>query len=415
MRSSMAFHAAAFTALVLLTGVPASAQRRVPKDLSAVRGFNYQSAPTTGHVEHWLQYSAAETERDFDFARRLQLNQVRVFVPYAAWAQDKEALRKNLLHLVRAANQRGMGVMPTIQYAPGVSQNRDRWPESKEFVADLIATIGKEPGLAFWDVYNEPDCCALPPTPANRTRMEHAVYMAKMFHELDPATPVTIGAAYSDNMIEMGEAQDVLSFHNYLATRAAIRTDIAKAKAYAAKVNKPLINTEIGCIARANPYDVALEEHMKANVGWYIWELMITHQWGTVHGVFHPDGTIRDPTIVAALLGMFRDRAEDVMPAAPDREDFVTRAVTNNKKWLADANAGWDAGLDLAEVSANLLEAGQLIAMNDPPTRTVELFRKGAPNMTALRAAIEKYTAILEPNQLPRNDPRRGRPPSTVH
>ena len=411
----MAFHAAAFTALVLLTGVPASAQRRVPKDLSAVRGFNYQSAPTTGHVEHWLQYSAAETERDFDFARRLQLNQVRVFVPYAAWAQDKEALRKNLLHLVRAANQRGMGVMPTIQYAPGVSQNRDRWPESKEFVADLIATIGKEPGLAFWDVYNEPDCCALPPTPANRTRMEHAVYMAKMFHELDPATPVTIGAAYSDNMIEMGEAQDVLSFHNYLATRAAIRADIAKAKAYAAKVNKPLINTEIGCIARANPYDVALEEHMKANVGWYIWELMITHQWGTVHGVFHPDGTIRDPTIVAALLGMFRDRAEDVMPAAPDREDFVTRAVTNNKKWLADANAGWDAGLDLAEVSANLLEAGQLIAMNDPPTRTVEMFRKGAPNMMALRAAIEKYTAILEPNQLPRNDPRRGRPPSTVH
>jgi len=104
MKSSMAFHAAAFTALVLLTGAPASAQRRVPKDLSAVRGFNYQSAPTTGHVEHWLQYSAAETERDFDFARRLQLNQVRVFVPYAAWAQDKAALRKNLLHLVRAAN-----------------------------------------------------------------------------------------------------------------------------------------------------------------------------------------------------------------------------------------------------------------------------------------------------------------------
>ena len=309
LRSSVRFHAAALTALVLLVSAPASAQRRVPKDLSGVRGFNYQSAPTTGHAEHWLQYSAAETERDFDFAKRLQLNQVRVFIPYTAWAKDKEAFRKNLLHLVRAAHQRGMGVMPTLQYAPGVSMNKDRWPESKEFVADLIATIGKEPGLAFWDVSNEPDCCALPPTPANRTRMEHAVYMAKMFHELDPVTPVTIGATFSDNMIEMDEAQDVLSFHNYLPTRAAIRADIAKAKAYAAKVGKPLINTEIGCIARANPYDLTLEEHMKANVGWYIWELMITHQWGTVHGVFHPDGTIRDPTIVAALFGMFRDRA----------------------------------------------------------------------------------------------------------
>ncbi len=415
MRCSKGLPAAALMALVLLVGVPAPAQRRVPKDLSGVRGFNYQSAPTTGHVEHWLQYSAAETERDFDFAKRLQLNQVRVFIPYAAWAKDKNAFRRNLLHLVRAAHQRGIGVMPTLQYAPGVSMNKDRWPESREYVADLIATIGKEPGLAFWDVSNEPDCCALPPTPANRTRMEYAVYMAKMFHELDPVTPVTIGATFSDNMIEMGEAQDVLSFHNYLPTRAAIRADIAKAKAYAAKVGKPLINTEIGCIARANPYDVTLEEHMKAKVGWYIWELMITHQWGNVHGVFHPDGSIRDPTIVAALFGMFRDRDEDVMPAVPDREGAVTRAVANNKKWLADANAGWEAGLDLAEISANLLEAGQLIAMYDPPTRTVDLLRKGAPNMAALRAAIEKYTAILEPCQLPPGDPRRGRPPLALH
>lgn len=415
MWSFIGCHNALIAVLALSVAAPLPAQRRVPKDLSGVRGFNYQSAPTTGHTEHWLQYSAAETERDFDFAKRLQLNQVRVFVPYAAWERDKEAFRKNLLHLVRAAYQRGMGVMPTIQYAPGVSMKKDRWPESREFVADLVATIGKEPGLAFWDVLNEPDCCALPPTPANRTRMEHAVYMAKMFQELDPVTPVTIGATFSDNMIEMGDAQDVLSFHNYLSTRAAIRADIAKAKAYAAKVNKPLINTEIGCIARANPYDIALEEHMRANVGWYIWELMITHSWGTVHGVFHPDGTIRDPAIVAALFGMFRSRAEDVMPAVPDREDAVTRAVANNKKWLADANAGWEAGLDLAEVSANLLEAGQLIAMYDPPTRTVELLRKGAPNMAALREAVEKYTAILEPFRVPKGDPRRGRPAPTLH
>ncbi len=411
MRSSLLF---AFTAAILVVGSPVSAQRRVPKDLSGVRGFNYQSAPTTGHLDHWLKYSAAETERDFDFAKRLQLNQCRVFIPETAWLKDKETFRKNLLHLLRAAHQRGIGVMPTLQYAPGNSMDKNRWAESKAYVADLIATIGKEPGLAIWDVSNEPDCCALPPNERNKMRMEHAVFMAKMFHELDPVTPVTIGAAYTENMIEMGEAQDVLSFHNYLSTRAAIRADIAKAKAYAAKVNKPLINSEIGCIARANPYDVALEEHMKANVGWYIWELMITHQWGQVHGVFHPDGTIRDPAIVAALFGMFRDRDEDVIPAVPDREGAVTKAVTNNKKWLADTGAGWDAGLDLAEVSANLLESGELIAMYDPPTRTVDLLRKGAPNMTALRAALEKYTAILEPFQLAQEQ-RRARPAQNLH
>jgi hypothetical protein len=407
--------AAAFTAILLLSGGPAVAQRRIPTDLSGVRGFNYQSAGTATHEEHFLQYSAAETERDLDFARRLQLNQMRVFVPYAAWAKDKEAFRRNLLHLVRAAHQRGIGVMPTIQYAPGVNMNRNRWPESREYVTDLIATIGKEPGLEIWDVSNEPECCALPPSPENRIRMEHAAYMAKMFHELDPVTPVTIGFTFSANMIEMGDVVDVLSFHDYLTTRGAIRADIAKAKAYAAKTGKPLVDSEIGCIARANPYDVTLEEHMKAKVGWYIWELMITHRWGTVHGVFHPDGTIRDPSIVAALLGMFRDRDEDVMQAVPDKEGAVTRAVAKNRKWLADSNAGWEAGLDLAEVSANLLEAGQLIAMYDPPTRTVDLLRKSAPNLPALRAAMEKYTAILEPFQVPVGDPRRGAPPAGVH
>jgi hypothetical protein len=405
---------AAFAALAMIAA-PAFAQRRVPKDLSGVRGFNYQSAPTTGHAEHWLQYNPAETERDLDYARRLQLNQMRVFIPYSAWAQNKEAFRKNLLHLVRAAHARGIGVMPTLQYAPGISADKNRWPESREYVTDLVATIGKEPGLFIWDVSNEPDCCALPPSAANKLRMEHAVYMAKMFHEIDPVTPVTIGAAFSDNMIEMGEAEDVLSFHNYLTTRGAIRADIAKAKAYAATVNKPLINTEIGCIARANPYDVTIEEHTNAQVGWYVWELMVTHQWGYVHGVFHPDGTVRDPAIAASILGIYRNRAEDRMEGVPDREGFVTRAVANNKKWLADPAAAWEAGLDLAETSADLLEACQLIAMYDPPTRTVGILRKGAPNMPALRAALEKYTVILEPFQLPQDDARRrGRPPANV-
>jgi hypothetical protein len=81
MRTVMGFGTTTLAALVLLAGSPAHAQRRIPKDLSGVRGFNYQSAPTTGHTEHWLQYSAAETERDLDFAKRLQLNQLRVFTP----------------------------------------------------------------------------------------------------------------------------------------------------------------------------------------------------------------------------------------------------------------------------------------------------------------------------------------------
>lgn len=400
--------------LVVTASPTVIAQRRIPKDLSGVRGFNYQSAETIGHAEFWLQYDPAVAERDLDYARRLQLNQVRVFVPYAAWERNKEGLRKNLLHFVRAAHERGIGVMPTMQYKFGEWKDRAAWPNAREFVADLIATIGKEPGLEIWDVENEPECCKLPPTADNRLRMEHAVYMAKMFHQLDPVTPVTIGATFAENMIAMGDAVDVLSYHNYSPTRAEIRASIAVAKAYAKKVAKPLVNSEIGCIARANPYDVALQEHMQAHVGWYIWELMITGNWGTVHGVFYPDGTVRDPSIVAALLGFFRNRGKDVVEEVPDRENHVTDAVTKNKEWLAGVSPDWATGLDLAEISANLLEAAQLVPMHDLPSRRVELLRGSQQNMPALRAMIEEFTSLLEPYELPRADPRRSRPPGFI-
>ncbi|MGD0471043.1 MAG: hypothetical protein ABSA54_21920 [Terriglobales bacterium] len=235
-----------------------------------------------------------------------------------------------------------------------------------------------------------------------------------MFHELDPVTPVTIGATFAENMIAMGDVVDVLSFHNYSPTRAEVRASIAKAKQYAEKTGKPLISTEIGCIARANPYDVALEEHMQAHVGWYIWELMITPSWGNVHGVFYPDGTVRDPSIVAALFGFFRNRGKNVVEDVPDRENHLTEAVTKNKRWLADPNPDWETGLDMAEVSANLLEAAQLTPMHILPSRQVILLRNGQPDMPALRALLEKFTAILEPYELPPGDPRRPRPPGLM-
>jgi hypothetical protein len=411
----MRIHTCAIAVLIVILVLPVAAQRRVPKNLSGVRGFNYQSAETIGHAEFWLQYSPAVTRRDLEYAKRLQLNQVRVFVPYAAWEKNPEGLRKNLLDFVRAAHARGIGVMPTMQYKFGEWKDKAAWPNARPFVADLVATIGKEPGLEIWDVENEPECCKLPPTPANRLRMEHAMYMAKVFHELDPVTPVTIGATFAENMIEMGDAVDVLSFHNYSPTRAQIRASIEKAKEYAAKVGKPVVDSEIGCIARANPYDITLQEHMRAHVGWYIWELMITGNWGTVHGVFYPDGTVRDPSIVAALLGFFRNRGPNVVEEVPDRENHLTEAVANNKKWLADPNADWETGLDLAEVSANLLEAAQLIPMHNLPTRQVDLLRGStAPDMPALREMLEKFTSALEPYQLPPDDPRRSRPPGFI-
>jgi hypothetical protein len=399
-------HIYAFIVLIWPLVLPAVAQRRVPKDLSGVRGFNYEPGENMGQL--WVRYDPAVTERDFNYAKRLQLNQARVFVPYDAWEKDKVALRKDLVHLMRAAHERGIGVMPTIQYKADEWKDKAAWPNSREFVADLVTTIGNEPGLEIWDVENEPECCILPPNADDLLHMQHAMYMAKVFHELDPVTPVTIGATFVENMIEKGDAVDVLSYHDYSPTRAQIRASIQKAKDYAAKSGKPVIATEIGCVARANPYDIALQEHMQAHVGWYIWELMITGYWGTVHGVFYPDGTVRDPSIAAALLGFFRNRGTNTVEEVPDRENHITEAVRKNKRWLADPTPNRAEGLDLAEVSANLVEAAQLVPMHDLPTKKVDLLRAGPPDIASLREILVNLTSALEPYRLPSGDPRRS-------
>jgi len=226
--------------------------------------------------------------------------------------------------------------------------------------------------------------------------------MAKTFHELDPNTPVTIGMAFVDGMIEMADYVDVLQFHDYMQTREQIKNNIGRAKEFAAKVNKPLINGEIGCIARANPYDITLQEHMNAKVGWYIWELMIVRKgWGTVHGVFYDDGSVRDPSIAAAIMGFFRKRTEDILPCMPDQEGWVTRITDRSEQWLKDPEATWKDGLDLAETAAHLLEAGELTAMRIPPTWEVRMLREGEVDMPALKNLIIQFKKELEPFKKP--------------
>jgi hypothetical protein len=47
--------------------------------------------------------------------------------------------------------------------------------------------------------------------------------------------------------------------------------------------------------------------------------------------------------------------------------------------------------------------------MHDLPTRQVDLLRRGQPDLPAMRRLVEKFSAILEPYQLPLGDPGRSR------
>jgi len=373
------------------------------RDPSLIRGFNYTPANVAAprhHVDCWVHYDSATIEFDLDLAKSLNLNQVRVFVPYTVYTEDSVALPAKLKHFVRECHKRNIGVMPVLQGGPWM-RDTTRHALGKNWARFLVNAISDEPGLAMWDVMNEPDW---PATPRERVlrNFENCKFMAETFHELDPNTPVTIGMAFVDGMIEMADYVDVLQFHDYMQTREQIRNNIVRAKEFAAKVNKPLINGEIGCTARANPYDITLQEHMNAKVGWYIWELMIVRKgWGTVHGVFYEDGSVRDPSIAAAIMGFFRKRTEDILPSIPDQEGWVTRITDRSNQWLKDPEATWKDGLDIAETAAHLLEAGELTAMRIPPTWEVRMLREGEADIPALKELIIRFKKELEPYKKP--------------
>jgi hypothetical protein len=228
-----------------------------------------------------------------------------------------------------------------------------------------------------------------------------AKYMAGVFRKLDGHTPVTIGCAYEYTMEQVADDVDVLVYHGYQQTREAVRLDIEKSRVAGAAAHKQVINDEMGCVARANPYDMAIQEYMDAHMGYYMWELMIVggsqRAWGDVHGIFYSDGTIRDPSIPMAMMGIFRNRGPDIVLEQPDREGRATREIAEARAWLANPNADWNAGLDLAEVAANLLESAQLVPLHELPTRQIAMLRRGQEDRAALRTLLEKDIAALQP------------------
>ena len=398
MRISLSF----FLLVCLITGTASRASSTpdtdVPTlDYSAIRGANYTAAEGH-HLEQWLHYDPKETARDLDYAKKININQVRVFLSYSAYLTNREVFLTNLVLLTRACQTHGIGLMPVVTYKSEMIHESAPYPLSRAWAKDLLDTIGNEPALAFWDVFNEPD---YPPNSTNfAAHIAYARVMAGIFRELDtrrPRTPVTIGFTFETNMEENADVVDVLSFHDYSPTREEIRSNIVAALAFSAKVHKPVINTEIGCTGRANPYDMVIQEYSNAHIGFYIWELMITEYWGNIHGVFYPDGTVRDPSIPAAMLGLYRNRGTNVVLEFPDREGWVTRTVTNSVAWLHDTNAPYADGLRLAEIAANILEANQLVAMRDLPSRRVARLREETPDPAELRALLADLLNQLEP------------------
>lgn len=370
----------------LLIGISGSKADEALKEYRQVRGVC--------HIG-WMS-DEATIRKELGYARRIHLNSTRIWLPMDRYKAAPDEFVKKLKTYVRIAHEMGFGVMPILWNGNGLNPDilkKGYREEADAYVRDIVGALKDEPGLFIWDIMNEPTCNDyhnLAPNEEERRVRRKEIFdfvrrNCQLVRQLDSKNAITVGTTLAFNLEEASpDLVDVLSFHDYSTTVAGMERSYEAAQKVAEKYRKPLLNSETGCMGRANPYDLAIQTCEKHGAGWYLFELMISGYWSDIHGIFYADGTVRDPSIVAAVMGCFRNRDVSTMVKEhPNKEGHAQQAVRQVEEALKEETtafrhrkASTDRILEAAEFCANLLESAQMLPMHDLPTAQIAAWRK---------------------------------------
>lgn len=340
----------------------------------------------------------ASARRELSYGRRVGLNAVRFWLSRGAFAKSGDAYVRKVVDFVRVCDSCGYKSMPILFNGNGLNPKSVQ-PESYEaadrFTAAIVNALKGEPGLLMFDMMNEPLCneWISGATGEERKGRSRATWkflrrQIELAERLAPRCLFTVGYT-TGYEIERTTAEllDVISFHDYSESLEKGRGNYEKALEWGRKFGKQVLQTETGCLARANSYEMALRLCGEYKTGWFLFNLVISGRCFDEHGIFYPDGTIRDAATVAAMFGCFRNRGENcaIVHPNPNREGkadkalkLIREALDDNAKasTFADRKTDRKDLLYACEVAANLLEACELVPMSELPTAKVLHYRK---------------------------------------
>ncbi|MFM2197923.1 MAG: hypothetical protein RLZZ505_1355 [Verrucomicrobiota bacterium] len=375
-----------YLAALAFFGSPARADKPL-KDYSFIRGVNHVM---TGDTEI--------LKRDLGYAKRLNLNSTRIWLSFEDYEKNPQAYVDRLRDYIRVSHQLGFSTMPILlngNYLNPETIKPEFRARGDAYVKGIVQAVKDEPGLLMWDIMNEPftndyhDKAPEQERPQRKAEITDFVrYQLSHVKSLDPVNALTVGHAYASDLETTADLVDVLSFHDYTPLRTSVEEAYRIAAEASKKTGKPMLNSETGCIARGNPYDMVLEIAEKHQTGWYLFNLIIEGYWGEIHGLVYPDGTIRDPAAIAAVMGFHRNRnLNSIIRPAPNREGQAERALKSIEDALKDNQDAFhhsktptDIMLDAAEYAAHLLESAEMIPMHVPPTARIKFWREQPPH-----------------------------------
>ena len=424
-----------------------------------LRGFNYVPPAAVNDIDMWVNYSKAATERDMAIAQQTGFNFCRVFLNYHVWEAQPAEFLANVQHFIATAHAHGVNTMPipfdlcwfgcrdenvtaashgrcwypSPQFS--LADDRSWWHAAGEKYVDALvgAVPASTPGLILWDVVNEPESGGSSGLPGeNGTRWSFVKHFVAYFQS-KTKTPTTAGVASVGSLGTIGSSVDILTFHSYHHSWELGLQRTEMALGFSRQYNKPVFNSETGCIARANAFDQTMEMAIRNGIGFAVWELMIsdcldcidTRRWK--HGLMFTDGTTRDPSAIAALHGVFLNRGDNVgmAVARPDVEHAVSGTVQAADGWLKVAlnasssscgtphapggrpssysNDCYQQGYELLDSLANMGESAQLLPLAVPlssEARRLAASGDSPENREAIAALLRSQLGALSATKM---------------
>lgn len=177
----------------------------------APAGVNYYP-PATPWTRFWHEYDGEQTAADFALAAALDLNLVRVFVPFHEFggADVDPQMLSRLLDLMDRADDAGLLVLATL-FDHRTDHHPVNWAADDRHIAGLVPALTRHPALFGWDIKNEPDRDYVASSPVLVDAWLRHVAAEVRHH--DPVHPLTIGWSTVDaahNLIDMSTWNTIL-------------------------------------------------------------------------------------------------------------------------------------------------------------------------------------------------------------